>query len=103
MSCGILKVYAESLGVDFRFDPLINNTIAGASFPQAYRLSPEDVVRYDLEDTRRRDEMLQFWQRFREACLDFSHLYACGAGLNSFHIDPYGKLYPWNDVTCPGI
>jgi radical SAM protein with 4Fe4S-binding SPASM domain len=88
-----MQSYAESLGVAFRFDPLINNTLGGAHSPQTYRLPPQEVVQFDRADRRRWDDLRVFYERMPEMRIDDTYLYACGAGINSFHIDPYGKLY----------
>jgi radical SAM protein with 4Fe4S-binding SPASM domain len=89
---GGIKAYAESLGVDFRFDPKINAGLDGSKEPLAFRLSPEEAVQIDLADAKR----LRLWQDFcdkiQDVPIERGHLYICGAGLNSFHIDPYGQL-----------
>ena len=87
-----IKAYAESLGVGFRFDPLLNAELEGVCTPLQYRLSPKEIVAYDLADVGRRKELIDFCERYRDVRADPRYLYACGAGLNTFHIDPYGKL-----------
>ncbi len=81
----------ESLGVEFRFDPVLNPRLDGSQEPCRFRISPEEVVELDLVDEKR----LQTW---REFCQKFwgppqsDKLYVCGAGLSSFLINPYGEL-----------
>jgi radical SAM protein with 4Fe4S-binding SPASM domain len=87
-----IKAYAESLGVAFRFDPMMNAGLEGSRAPIAFRLSPEEVVQFDLADAKRLAEWQQFWERSLGVRADDRYLYVCGAGLRSFHIDPYGKL-----------
>lgn len=87
-----IKAYAESLGVDFRFDPMLNAGVNGTRKPISYRLSPEEIVQFDVADPKRLSDWLDLYRRFRDVHVDPRHLYTCGAGLNSFHIDPFGKL-----------
>ncbi len=86
-----IKKYAEDLGVEFRFDPILNAKLDGSKAPCQLRISPEEVVKLDLDD----DERLKEWKKF---CSKFwgpvksDKLYICGAGITSFHIDPYAEL-----------
>lgn len=87
-----IKEYAEKVGVDFRFDALINLRLDGGKKPAELRLSPEEVVAIDLADEERSEAWKEFWQTFD--CPPASdNLYTCGAGLSSFHVDPYGRMY----------
>lgn len=87
-----IKAYAESLGAQFRFDPMISAGLDGSGDPTALRLPPEEIVEFDLADANRLEEWQQFCEKFLGVPDDNRHLYVCGAGLRSFHIDPYGKL-----------
>ncbi len=90
-----MKAFADSLGVEFKFDAMINPRIDCSSAPLAVRLSPEEIVEMDLRDATRVAE----WRRLAN---DFPSmappagttktLYDCGGGVNSFAIDPYGNL-----------
>jgi MoaA/NifB/PqqE/SkfB family radical SAM enzyme len=51
-----MKKYAEDLGVSFRFDPLVNPRLDGSKGPCNFRLSPEEVLRLDLNDEKRKKE-----------------------------------------------
>ncbi len=87
-----IKAYAQSLGVDFRFDPLLNAGLAGEAHPKPLRLSPETVVQLDLQDPERVREFRRFGSQFVGKPADPRYLFHCGAGLQSFHVDPYGQL-----------
>lgn len=89
---GDMKAYAESLGVNFRFDPLLNARLDGSSDPARFRLSPEEAVACDLEDPQRMESWRQFCQRFVGMPPDPEHIYHCGAGVHTFHIGPHGEL-----------
>ncbi len=92
---GAMKEFAENLGVEFKFDAMINPRLDGSLAPLATRLEPAEVVALDLEDPRR----LEAWDAF---CDHFhgpaqpeerkDRLYHCGGAVNSFSIDPYGNL-----------
>ena len=90
-----MKQFAEELGVEFKFDPMINPRIDCSSSPLAVRLTPPDIVALDLEDPERVAE----WRRLALECmpeipqnLESRQLYDCGGGVNSFAIDPYGDM-----------
>jgi radical SAM protein with 4Fe4S-binding SPASM domain len=85
----------EDLGVEFKFDAMINPRLDCSSSPLAVRLAPEEVVAFDLQDPRRTSE----WQSFCDHFNGPVHtgetaglLYVCGGGVSSFAIDPQGRL-----------
>ncbi|HET8799279.1 MAG TPA: radical SAM protein [Thermoanaerobaculia bacterium] len=90
-----MKHFAAELGVEFKFDPMINPRIDCSSSPLAVRLSPADIVSMDLEDPERVSE----WRRLALECApplpaegETKLLYECGGGVNTFALDPYGDL-----------
>lgn len=90
-----MKRFAEELGVEFKFDPMINPRIDCSSSPLAVRLTPADVVSLDLDDPERVSE----WRRLALDCApplpaagEARLLYECGGGVNSFALDPYGDM-----------
>jgi radical SAM protein with 4Fe4S-binding SPASM domain len=87
-----MKAYAESLGTPFRFDALINASMDGSGAPKSLRLEPKEVVELDLKDNGRMERWREFCQKFLGPPVDTDHLYTCGAGRSSFHIDPFGQL-----------
>jgi radical SAM protein with 4Fe4S-binding SPASM domain len=90
-----MKRFAEEgLGVDFRFDALINSRIDCSQKPIEVRLSPPEVVELDLLDVKRVAEFRKFCERFNGPPPpgQMDDLYHCGAGISSFAIDPYGML-----------
>jgi radical SAM protein with 4Fe4S-binding SPASM domain len=88
-----MQELADAWGLRFRYDPAVHSRLDGSRRPLDYRLSPEEVVALEKEDPKR----LQQWQEF---CgrpwlpQDANHLFNCGAALNTFHLDPYGGVYP---------
>ncbi|HYO77189.1 MAG TPA: radical SAM protein, partial [Thermoanaerobaculia bacterium] len=90
-----MRQFAEELGVEFKFDPMINPRIDCSSSPLAVRLSPADIVTLDLDDEERVSE----WRRLAVHCAppvlaegETRMLYECGGGVNSFAVDPYGDM-----------
>jgi radical SAM protein with 4Fe4S-binding SPASM domain len=89
---GAMERLAREWGSDFRFDPMINAGADGSAGPLSLRLTPQEIVELDLADSKRVTEWRALHDRMKGVRRDPSRLYACGAGLYSFHIDPYGAL-----------
>jgi radical SAM protein with 4Fe4S-binding SPASM domain len=87
-----MHALASSLGVKFRFDPILNPGLDGSRQPCEYRLSPEEVVKLDREDPERAKEWTATFQRLDRRPFLSEALYTCGAGKGRFHIDAFGKL-----------
>jgi radical SAM protein with 4Fe4S-binding SPASM domain len=86
-----IKAFAEERGLKFRFDPMLNARWDGSKTPCDFRLAPEEVVKLDLEDEQRSGEWREFCGKFL-APVSSEYLFACGAGISAFHIDPYGQM-----------
>lgn len=87
-----MQALAEERGLEFRFDAMLNPTVGGDLNPVAHRLDPETILELD----RRYDERIDAWKDFMKRFGNVppsETLYSCGAGMNTFHIDPEGKLY----------
>jgi radical SAM protein with 4Fe4S-binding SPASM domain len=91
-----MKRFAEEeLGVPFKFDAMMTPRIDCSQSPIAVRLTPEEIVELDLSDPGRMREWGEFSREFirpqqpegRE-----NEVYHCGGGINSFAIDPLGKM-----------
>ena len=87
-----IKRFVENLGLEFRFDALINAGIDPREHLKELRISPREVVELDLTDPRRGPDFVRLFDRASGLKLDPDLLFQCGAGVNSFHIDPYGRL-----------
>jgi radical SAM protein with 4Fe4S-binding SPASM domain len=91
-----MKRFAEQdLGLEFKFDAMINPRIDCSLSPLNVRLTPLEVVELDLIDQKRAEE----WKKFAKMLNGFQNppehrdeLYQCSAGMISFAIDPSGKL-----------
>jgi len=95
------KRFVEGLGLEFRFDALLNGSLDGSKELRRLRISPQQVVELDLEDPQRYQEFRRLYERSKGEEPDREHLFRCGAGLRSFHIDPYGQLTLCNMARTP--
>ncbi len=98
-----LQQWAESLGVTFRFDAVINARLDGGKNPVDVRLAPKEVAALDLKDDRRMSEWREFVKKYLAPPPDPELLFHCGAGLNNFHVDAYGLHVPVHDGAHPGV
>jgi len=91
-----MKRFAEEeFELDFKFDAMVNPRRDCSQSPLEVRLTPQEIVALDLEDTDRVAEWKQFAVRFNKPELapeKVNKLYRCGGGLQSFAIDPFGRL-----------
>jgi radical SAM protein with 4Fe4S-binding SPASM domain len=85
----------EELGVEFKFDGMINARIDCSHSPLEVRLSPAELVQLDLDDPGREAE----WKRIvasrpqrAETSTSGGKVYQCGGGISAFAIDPEGKM-----------
>ncbi len=86
-----MRDWAQELGVQFRFDPMVSPRLDGSTRPCGYRLPAEQVVALDLADNERSREWEELFRNNRSD-LSTQDLFRCGAGKISFHIDPVGVL-----------
>jgi radical SAM protein with 4Fe4S-binding SPASM domain len=85
----------QELGVEFKFDAMMNPRIDCSQSPLAVRLKPWEIVDFDLREPRRVKEWKAFAERFNGPAPATEHgddIYHCGGGVNGFAIDPEGKM-----------
>jgi radical SAM protein with 4Fe4S-binding SPASM domain len=91
-----MREFARAKGCEFQHDGILNPRVdCGASRTGELRLTPAQVVALDLDDPKQALAL-------KEACdeaLAADHsgpgdeqVYSCGAGRNTFTVDPYGSL-----------
>ncbi len=86
-----LRRLAESWGLKYRFDPVINPTLSKSMDPLQCMLSPEEIVALDTSDPERMKGWEEFCGRFIGSG-STGLLYRCGAGQWGFNIGPDGKF-----------
>ena len=89
-----MKRFAEQdLGVEFKFDPLVNPRTDCSQSPLNVRLSPEQAVGLEFRDPVRRAEYLRLVESELAAeTAPSTKRYTCGGGQNGCAIDPNGKM-----------
>jgi radical SAM protein with 4Fe4S-binding SPASM domain len=89
-----MKRFAEQdLGVEFKFDPLVNPRTDCSQSPLAVRLSPEQAVALEFRDPARRSAYREIAESERTANVPrASKRYTCGGGQNGCALDPKGKM-----------
>jgi radical SAM protein with 4Fe4S-binding SPASM domain len=91
-----MKRMAEELGVEFKFDPLLNPRIDCSQSPLAVRLSPEQVVALEFRDSTRKEEYRRLASEDLAApAREFQpgdQRYSCGGGVNGCAVDPNGTM-----------
>ncbi len=56
------------------------------------RLAADELIQIETRNQNITDAWLEYLHRYKGQERDQRYLYCCGAGLRSFHIDPYGQL-----------
>ena len=91
-----MKRFAENLGVEFKFDPLVNPRIDCSQSPLAIRLTPEEVVSLEYFDPRRKEEYRRLakddFAAGAPSVNSESTRYSCGGGMNGCAVDPTGTM-----------
>lgn len=93
---------ARDWGLAFRFDPAIFPCFNGDKTPMHLRVSPQEAIEKEFSDEARMRQWRDYFERMRGNPASET-LYECGAGLMSFHIDPYGALKPCLMVNSPRV
>jgi radical SAM protein with 4Fe4S-binding SPASM domain len=86
-----IKKYAKGLGLEFRFDAILNPGYDGSKGPVGLRIPPRHVADLDTQD----EDLLRDWKKFCSKYWNLFYpdeIFTCPAGANSCHIDPYGRL-----------
>jgi radical SAM protein with 4Fe4S-binding SPASM domain len=98
-----IREWARSEGLRFRFDVILSPRIDGGKQPLAQRLSPEEAVALETGDEPRQAEFAEFCHAYGSNPQENDSKYHCGAGLDSFLIDPYGKMHVCELSRKPGF
>lgn len=89
-----MKRFAEQdLGVEFKFDPLVNPRTDCSQSPLNVRLTPEQAVALEFRNPVRRAEYKRLVESELAANLPSpTKKYTCGGGQNGCAIDPKGQM-----------
>ena len=86
----------DELGLEFKFDAILNPRCDCSQSPLEVRLSPEEAVKLDLQDPERVDAWRDLADRnknSRNVLENSKAIWQCSSGLNTFAVDPYGILH----------
>lgn len=98
----LIKKWAHEKGIIFKYDLYLNPRIDGQTKPLEVRLSPEQAVAIDLNDEKRYCQWKDLLTKYSDIT-DMNYIFPCGAGINGFHIDPYGNLNLCMMVRNPAL
>jgi radical SAM protein with 4Fe4S-binding SPASM domain len=87
-----ISEFVDALGLELRFDAMINSRIDDQTDVTRFRLSPDEILELDVTDPKRGSEYVTLYHRTVQSENRSDKLFRCGAGINSFHIDPHGRL-----------
>ncbi|HYV18138.1 MAG TPA: radical SAM protein [Verrucomicrobiae bacterium] len=97
-----MRAWADSLGLPFRYDGTIHGRLDGSMQPVAARATPSEIVGLDAADPERRAHWQRFYDQFVRTTPKTDRLLSCGAGLQSFHVDPRGWLWSCEALPLDG-
>lgn len=97
-----VRQWAETLGLNFRFDPGLFPAFDGNNTSLTHRLPADEAVAIEFEDDKLREEWIRFHNEFSGRA-DTGDLYDCGAGRTSFHVEPDGMMQPCLMVRDPAV
>ena len=86
-----MRRFAESLGVSFRYDSIVNARLDRSLSPFNHGLTPKESAGLEGSDPQKRKK----WKHYCSTRLEppqNDKVYQCGAGKSTFNIDPYGRL-----------
>jgi radical SAM protein with 4Fe4S-binding SPASM domain len=89
-----MKAFAEQeLGVEFKFDGMINPRIDCSAAPLVVRLSPEEVVALEMQWPKVAEEQRKsLATEIASPVVSRDTVYSCGGGVTAFALDPTGKM-----------
>jgi radical SAM protein with 4Fe4S-binding SPASM domain len=87
-----MRVFADQLGVRFRYDGMLWPRLDGGEQPLAHRLSLQEMINLDRQDPERQRAWDESARSFGDQLVRAEYVYGCGAGFRSFHVDCSGQL-----------
>ncbi len=87
---GQMQAFSKSLGVNFYYNGQVHMGLDRQSGPAALRIPPGQLVQMEWEDPAQRSAWGEIYGASTQSASP--GVYRCNAGLDSFHIDPYGQL-----------
>lgn len=96
-----MRKFAESLGVELRYDGVIWPRLDGNLQTFEYRLSIDEMLALDRDTPERLAEWKKRADEFKDVTVRNEYVFSCGAGLRSFHINSRGEMSICTMVSKP--
>jgi radical SAM protein with 4Fe4S-binding SPASM domain len=96
-----IRQYAKDEGLLFRYDSTISPRIDGGRKPLEQRLTAAEIATIERGDFTQ-NKSTEIYCADLDKRPNHDRRYQCGAGLNSFTIDPYGKMHVCQLSRRPG-
>jgi radical SAM protein with 4Fe4S-binding SPASM domain len=87
-----MKSIAERFGVDYRYDGMLIPRLDGSQEISRLRLTPSEIVALDGYSAERQEAYDRLYKAIGAVAVRSEHVYGCGAGTRTFHIDCAGRL-----------
>ena len=87
-----MKQFSANLGVDFRYDAVINPGVDGSLRPLQYQIPVRRILELESQDPKLANAWRSDLKSKYSAPFDRSKKYICAAGLGGFHMDAYGRV-----------
>lgn len=87
-----MKELADELGMPFRYDGTIWPRINGDEGPYDQRLTASEMITLDTQDIERNQQWREAYDKFSGRLARNEHVFSCGAGYHTFHIDSMGRM-----------
>jgi radical SAM protein with 4Fe4S-binding SPASM domain len=96
-----IQLFSSNIGGEHRYDPILRPAADGDLTPYQFRLQPQEIAEIEQSDPRK----VQSWEKECEGTsgqkIPSGYLYNCRAGIESFHINPWGKVSLCLDAREP--
>lgn len=89
-----METLTESLGLEFRYDTTLWPRLDGTTENLRFQIGNQESLKLDLTDPKRRESWEKTASEYDGRLLRAEHVFTCGAGVRSFHIDSRGRLLP---------
>ncbi len=87
-----MRSFAANRNLPIRYDGILWPRIDNHLSPGDYQLTPQELVAIDRDDPERLKEWHRITDQFGGEAIRSEHIFSCGAGLRSFHINSAGKM-----------
>jgi MoaA/NifB/PqqE/SkfB family radical SAM enzyme len=87
-----MRRFADELGLPFKWDGKIHPRLDGSFEPLVHRLHPSDLADLEAQEADGLEGLRRRMDEVDRIDAEFDTVFCCGAGVNSFTVDPYGRM-----------